>query len=188
MIAMIVDLEHHPFPKIIFLLQRSAWEITRCLAFSEPLNGEAVFFVTSTQVFYVLGRIIVGLKISDPKKCFIFQWPKIDTSCIKLLVSTGGRVQNTYEISSFFLCKNTRHATLPSGRRLTAHPWRWEAWCCCFFPLVFLQKLSFLQQFVCFLKDCFYFCAFFISARLVDPAQKHRSPLQNQHLADLYNI
>lgn len=56
MIAMIVDLEHHPFLKIIFLLQRSAWEITRCLAFSEPLNGEAGFFVTSTQVFLCIGK------------------------------------------------------------------------------------------------------------------------------------
>ena len=40
MIAMIVDLENQPFLKIIFLLQRS-FGSSRCLAFSEPLNGEA---------------------------------------------------------------------------------------------------------------------------------------------------
>lgn len=131
-----------------------------------------VFLSPAPRCFYVLGRTIVSLKISDPKKCFIFQWPKIDTSCIKLLVSTGGRAQNPYEISSFFFREPTTPGTQPfrvgrgsqptlgvgkPGAAAFSRENSWFAWCFCrnflfcnnsfvFLKIVFIFVLSLFQQ------------------------------------------
>lgn len=123
-----------------------------------------VFLSPAPRCFYVLGRTIVSLKISDPKKCFIFQWPKIDTSCIKLLVSTGGRVQNTYEISSFLCAKTpgTQPFRVGGGSQPTLGVGKpgaaaFSPWCFCrnflfcnnsfvFLKIVFIFVLSLFQQ------------------------------------------
>ena len=118
----------------------------------------------TTRVFYLLGRVIVGLKIRDQQKTSrsgsFFKDPQL-IPCFSAC-NKGSRYQNT------------RHATLPSGRRLTAHPWRWEAWLTIncrihgqdalllsLIWLLFLQDLNSAFFFV----ELFLFCVFFISAR-----------------------
>lgn len=82
---------------------------------------------------YWEGRLWVS-KLATPRSASFFNEPKliqVASSCLSQQVE-GSRIPMKFH---HFLCKNTRHATLLSGRRLTAHPWRWEAWCCCFFPM-----------------------------------------------------
>lgn len=107
MIAMIVDLENHPFLKIIFLLATKRLGNNQVLGVLRTPEWWGGFFCHQHPgVFMYWEGLLWVSKLATPRSASFFNDPNLTQNCIKLLVSTGGRVQNTYEISSF-LCAKT---------------------------------------------------------------------------------